>query len=91
MPNKLIKTILSIIAFGLTNTYVNAADTNNMDTTPAGMEKCYGIAKAGNNDCSTGNIKCAGESKINADKSAWIFVPTGLCNRIINGKTSPPK
>lgn len=49
-------------------------------------EKCYGIAKAGKNDCaSTGNNSCAGMSKVNGDKKAWLFVPAGYCERIVNG------
>jgi len=49
-------------------------------------EKCYGIAKAGKNDCaSTGNNSCAGTSKANADPRAWIFVPAGYCERIVGG------
>jgi uncharacterized membrane protein len=58
---------------------------------PAGMpsfkaEKCYGIAKAGSNDCaSTGNNSCGGTSKRNGDTKAWIFVPEGYCERIVGG------
>lgn len=49
-------------------------------------EKCYGIAKAGQNDCaSTGNNSCGGTSKANADKKAWLFVPAGYCERIVGG------
>ena len=49
-------------------------------------EKCYGIAKAGNNDCaSAGNNSCGGTSKRNADPKAWIFVPEGYCERIVGG------
>jgi uncharacterized membrane protein len=49
-------------------------------------EKCYGIAKAGKNDCaSTGNNSCGGTSKRDADKKAWIFVPEGYCERIVGG------
>jgi len=49
-------------------------------------EKCYGIAKAGKNDCaSTGNSSCAGTSKRNADPKAWLYVPAGYCERIVNG------
>src|SRR5262245_47671676 len=49
-------------------------------------EKCYGLAKAGKNDCaSTGNNSCAGTSKVNADKKAWIYVPEGYCERIVGG------
>jgi uncharacterized membrane protein len=53
-------------------------------------EKCYGIAKAGKNDCaSTGNNSCAGTSKISADPRAWIYVPAGYCDRIVNGSLKP--
>lgn len=53
-------------------------------------EKCYGIAKAGKNDCaSTGNNSCAGMSKKDADKKSWVFVPTGYCDRLVGGSTKP--
>jgi uncharacterized membrane protein len=49
-------------------------------------EKCYGIAKAGHNDCaSTGNNSCGGTSKANGDPRAWIYVPAGYCERIVGG------
>jgi len=49
-------------------------------------EKCYGIAKAGKNDCaSTGANSCAGTSKANGDPRAWIYVPAGYCERIVGG------
>jgi uncharacterized membrane protein len=55
-------------------------------------EKCYGIAKAGANDCaSTGNNSCGGTSKINGDPNAWIYVPAGYCQRIVGGSTTPKK
>ena len=53
-------------------------------------EKCYGLAKAGKNDCaSTGSNSCAGMSKVNADPHAWIYVPAGYCERIVNGSLKP--
>ncbi len=53
-------------------------------------EKCYGLAKAGKNDCaSTGNNSCGGSSKINADGKAWIYVPAGYCERIVGGSLKP--
>ena len=49
-------------------------------------EKCYGLAKAGKNDCaSAGNNSCGGTSKVNGDKKAWIYVPEGYCDRIVGG------
>ncbi len=53
-------------------------------------EKCYGIAKAGKNDCaSTGNNSCAGTAKASSDPRAWIFVPAGYCERIVSGSLTP--
>lgn len=53
-------------------------------------EKCYGVAKAGQNDCaSAGNNSCGGTSTVDADPSAWIYVPAGYCERIVGGSTQP--
>ncbi|WP_242138772.1 DUF2282 domain-containing protein [Sphingomonas sp. TREG-RG-20F-R18-01] len=47
------------------------------------MEKCYGVAKAGKNDCKAGaGTTCAGTSKVNYQKDAWKLVPAGTCARI---------
>jgi uncharacterized membrane protein len=53
-------------------------------------EHCYGIAKAGSNDCaSAGNNSCGGTSRVNNDPRAWIYVPTGYCERIVGGSKTP--
>lgn len=53
-------------------------------------EKCYGLAKASQNDCaSLGNNSCGGTSKINSDPRAWIYVPAGYCERIVAGSLKP--
>ncbi len=47
---------------------------------PASMEKCYGVAKAGHNDCKAGaGTTCAGTSKVNYDGKAFKEVPVGTC------------
>jgi uncharacterized membrane protein len=48
-------------------------------------EKCYGVAKAGKNDCQTANSSCAGTSKRDGQGDAWIYVPAGTCDRIVGG------
>jgi uncharacterized membrane protein len=44
-------------------------------------EKCYGIAKAGQNDCANlaGTHSCAGQSKVENDKGEWKYVAKGTC------------
>jgi uncharacterized membrane protein len=47
------------------------------------MEKCYGVAKAGENDCKAGaGTTCAGTSKVDYQKNAWKLVPAGTCTQI---------
>lgn len=46
-------------------------------------EKCFGIVKAGKNDCQTANSSCAGTSKRDNQGDAWIYVPAGTCDRIV--------
>lgn len=59
-----------------------------MKKMPSGFEKCYGIAKAGMNDCASGSEGCAGHSTADNQKNAWIGVPTGSCNKIVGGSTT---
>ncbi len=50
-----------------------------------GMEKCYGIAKAGQNDCANGGT-CE-KSVIDGDPNYFLYVPSGLCAKIVGGMT----
>lgn len=52
-------------------------------------EKCYGVAEAGKNDCATATSSCAGTSKVDGQKDAFIYVPAGLCDRLVGGSTEP--
>jgi uncharacterized membrane protein len=43
-------------------------------------EKCYGVAKAGANDCAAGKgTTCAGTSTVDYQGNAWSLVPKGTC------------
>jgi uncharacterized membrane protein len=52
------------------------------------IEKCYGVAKAGKNDCQTATSSCAGTSKKDAQADAWLSLPKGTCAKIIGGRLS---
>ena len=76
--------LLGLLALGVSSSAAFAADAG------ADKEKCYGVTKAGKNDCaSTGNNSCGGTSKVNADPKAWIYVPEGYCERIVGGSKTP--
>ena len=47
------------------------------------MEKCYGVAMAGQNDCAAGpGTTCAGTATKDYQGNAWKYVPTGTCASI---------
>lgn len=56
-----------------------------------GMEKCFGVAKAGQNDCAAadGSHSCAGQSTADGDSGEWVYVPAGTCDKLVNGSTEP--
>jgi uncharacterized membrane protein len=46
----------------------------------AAMEKCYGVALAGKNDCQAGpGTTCAGTAKADYQGNSWKYVPAGTC------------
>lgn len=50
------------------------------------MEKCYGVAKAGYNDCKAGpGTTCAGTSTVDGQANAWMLVPAGSCDKLVGG------
>lgn len=53
----------------------------------AEKEKCYGVAKAGHNDCATKSSSCAGTAKMDNQKDAFVVMPKGLCDKLAGGST----
>ena len=52
----------------------------------AEMEKCYGVVKAGKNDCAGPGHSCQGQAKADADPNEFILVPAGTCERLSGGE-----
>lgn len=77
--------IAGVLALGL----VSAANAAKHEA-PA-VEKCYGVAKAGKNDCQTATSACAGTSKKDGAKDAWLSVPKGTCEKIVGGSLAAMK
>jgi uncharacterized membrane protein len=73
--------LASVLAMGLLST-AQAADEK-------GKEKCYGVAKAGANDCAnlSGTHSCAGQSKNAMGADEWNYVAKGTCAQM-GGKTA---
>ncbi len=73
--------VAGILAIGL-------AQAANAEGSNASKEKCYGIAKAGQNDCGTARHTCAGKSTRDKSPEDWKYVPKGTCASA-GGRTSP--
>ncbi|WP_020652482.1 BufA1 family periplasmic bufferin-type metallophore [Massilia niastensis] len=61
-----------------------------MGSPKADQETCYGVAKAGQNDCGTATHGCAGMAAADNDPAEWKFVAKGTCTRL-GGSLKPAK
>ncbi len=77
--------LAGILALGIAGT------TFAQPATPKGdQEKCYGVAKGGQNDCGTAKHACAGQGvKTDNDPAEWKYVAKGTCEKM-GGKTMAP-
>ena len=79
----------SAIASALT---MAAATSSVAMAADAEMEKCYGVAKAGKNDCAAGpGTSCAGTSTKDGQGNAWMYVSKGTCEKLVGGSLEPKK
>lgn len=67
-----------------------AAVSNNAHADGA-KEKCYGVAKAGKNDCANGQNSCAGSATVDGQGDAFIVLSKGICEKLVGGSTEPKK
>ena len=62
--------------------------------TDQGMEKCFGVALKGQNDCAAGpGTTCQGSSTVDYQGNAWKFVDGGTCAtmELPGGRTGSPE
>ncbi len=75
--NKLIAAALAaVVGVGL-----NMATVNTVQAAEKKI-KCYGVTKAGRNDCATATHGCAGLAKKDYDPAEWKYMPAGTCKRL---------
>jgi uncharacterized membrane protein len=74
--NTLIHAALSsLIAVGLTGAVATSA-------VAADKEKCFGVAKKGQNDCGTAAHDCAGKAAADNVPEEWKYVAKGTCEQV---------
>ena len=82
------KTVVNSALVGVLTLGVLAAGTALAADTD--KEKCYGIVKAGNNDCAASGHSCAGQATKDSDPRSWVYLPKGTCEKIVGGSTQKP-
>lgn len=87
MSNRLAKTGFIAGAVAMAVTGAMAAD----EAHAADKEKCYGVVKAGHNDCAnaSGTHSCEGQASVDGSGQEWIAVPEGLCEKLTGGSLEP--
>jgi len=81
--NAAIAAIGSLLTLGAA-TFATVASAGPVTLMPS-QEKCYGVAKAGKNDCAGPAHACAGQSKTDASGKDFVAVPKGTCDRLAGG------
>lgn len=84
--DKLIQAAMTAF-FVLTTTHTALAASSKTDT--SSTEKCYGVVKAGMNDCSTATASCASSATKDNQPEAFLVMPKGLCEKLVGGKLKP--
>jgi len=77
--NAALAAVGSLLALSVA-THAFAADKPQME-----MEKCYGVSKAGKNDCAGAAHACAGQAKTDNSGKEFLSLPKGTCERLVGG------
>jgi uncharacterized membrane protein len=67
-----------------------AVSAAGQDAANTEQEKCYGVAKAGQNDCGSATHGCAGQAKADREPGEWKYVAKGTCQKV-GGKLTESK
>ncbi len=85
--NPITVAVSTLLALGALSVAGNALAADKAEAT----EKCYGVAKAGKNDCAGAAHACAGQSKADASAGEWVKLPKGTCERLVGGSLTAKK
>lgn len=88
----MVKNSISPLALAAAVTAALGLATSPVFAAGEGKDKCYGIAKAGENDCgnAAGTHACSGHATVNYDGGEWKYVAKGTCEKL-GGKMEPFK
>ena len=73
-----------LLASALALALAQQASAHQPAEAPKGQERCYGVAKKGQNDCGNlgGTHDCAGQAPRDFAIDEWKYVPAGTCKKL---------
>ncbi|MFK8139434.1 MAG: DUF2282 domain-containing protein [Bdellovibrionales bacterium] len=74
-----------LVVSGLGMGTADAAGTPSWAKKGTKIVKCRGIAKAKMNDCGANGHSCENQAVKDGDKKEWVYVPEGVCEKIVGG------
>lgn len=89
MNSKSKAAVITAVAAALSVPYFTMAQAAPAPAPKFEAEKCYGVVKAGKNDCQTANTSCAGTSKRDNQGDAWVYMPKGSCDKLVGASLQP--
>ncbi len=83
------KTVNTLLASAVALTIAGGAAS--VQASSPDKEKCYGVVKAGHNDCgdSAKSHSCAGQASADGVGTEWVSLPKGTCAKLVDGSTEP--
>lgn len=77
--------LIGVVALGVMTASGNALAAK------GDQEKCYGVVKAGMNDCGSADKShsCAGQATEDGSPNEWVYVPSGTCEKLVGGMLEP--
>jgi len=86
---RVLNTVVIIGALSAILAALHATTNNNI--TMQERERCYGVVRAGHNDCANSKHSCVNKATANGSSAEWIMMPKGICKKIVGGSLSEVK
>ena len=82
----IVRSLVAAMALAATSTVASATTPAGTAAAPAAAtQHCYGVARAGHNDCAAGAHSCAGPSTRDNDPASFVALPIGVCMKLTGG------
>lgn len=85
------KTVTNTMVAGAVAMALGGLMATNAEAAANDKEKCFGVVKAGHNDCADAkkSHSCMGHATVDGDDGEWIALPKGICEKLVGGSLTP--